>query len=136
MSSVGRFFAQVPSNNFVTLASGNAASADAIATSFPSATVQRVGSNFLLVNTLANLNTYVGTFIATGTSAGGSGKTVKDLGLDLVLGLQGGESKLLTFRLVQISLTNADFGNTAVGYVCVENRIPSDVTCAVIAARV
>lgn len=136
MSSIGRSIAQVPSNNFVTISTGNIVDASRIATQFPSANTQAVGSNFLLVDTLDNLETYVEAFISVGTAVGAVGKTVKDLGRDLIIGLQGGESKLITFRLVQLSTNNEDFGNSTVGYVCVENRIPGDVTCAVIVARV
>ena len=136
MSSIGRSIAQVPSNNFVTIVNGNIVPASAIAGEFPSAYTQAVGSNFLLVDTLAHLDTYVTAFLAEGSAVGAVGKTVKDLGLDLIIGLQGGESKLITFRLVQLSTDNEDFGNSTVGYVCVENRIPGDVTCAVIVARV
>jgi hypothetical protein len=137
MSSIGRSIAQVPSNNFVTiLASGNIVDASRIATQFSSANTQRVGSNFLLVDTIDNLESNVEAFISVGTSVGAVGKTVKDLGLDLIIGLQGGESKLITFRLVQVSTDNENFGNTAVGYVCVENKIPGTVTCNVLVARV
>jgi hypothetical protein len=138
MSSIGRSIAQVRSNNFVTITTGGtAAPASDIATVFPSATVQRVGTYFLLVDTLAHLTTYVQDFENNGTSLGGAvGRTVKDLGQDLIIGLQGGESKLITFRLVQISTSNENFGNTVVGYVCVENKIPSDVACVVRLARV
>jgi hypothetical protein len=140
MSSIGRSIAQVRSNNFVTITSGGAAvPASQIAIRFPSANVQRVGTYFLLVNNITNLTSYVEAFAgdASGVSLGGdNGITVKDLGQDLIIGLQGGESKLITFRLVQISTTNTDFGNTAVGYVCVENRIPDTVNCDVRLARV
>ena len=139
MSSIGRSIAQVRSNNFVTITSGGAAvPASQIAIRFPTANVQRVGTYFLLVDTIANLETYVEAFAndASGVSLVDNGRTIKDLGQDLIIGLQGGESKLITFRLVQVSGNNDDFGNTAVGYVCVENRIRDTVNCDVRLARV
>lgn len=85
------------------------------------ASYQSVGSVYL-VNTMANLAAFIGTADAAGSSLN-IGESLTDMGSQLSVGLQGGESKILTFRKVKRSnallAASGDDGNN--GYVVVEN---------------
>jgi len=83
-------------------------------------TYQSVGRVYL-VNTAANLVTIIGAIDAAGTSLA-IGESLTDMGAQFSVGLQGGESKIVTFRKVKRSngtLAQGDDGFA--GYVVVEN---------------
>ena len=85
------------------------------------ASYQSVGSVYL-VNTMANLAAFIGAADAAGSSLN-IGESLTDMGAQFSVGLQGGESKIITFRKVKRSnavlAASLDDGNH--GYVVTEN---------------
>jgi len=134
MSSVQATIAQRPTKKFVALAAGNAFTLAQVVAAFPAGSVQVVGSVYL-VNTQANYITFAAAVQALNGGAVTAlivGETLQDMGAQFSVGIQGGESKLLTFRKVKTGLgaTLARGGDGWDGYVVVENNVSRDGTGA------
>ena len=133
MSSVGRGYAQRQTNKMVNMSNTygyiNPLSyiLDALK-SLGNGTSIKVSDSQYLIDTSENLLNFISYIL---TYAGGSqmilGETVTDLGATLRIGLQGGESNMLVFRLVQRSNTTvARYGGGSIGYTIIENNISAD----------
>jgi hypothetical protein len=143
MSSVSRGYSQ-PITQSIAVVTADAWLHDLedIVTSFEPGSYVKTGSIYL-VDTRANLDSFINSV------KGGNGDGVhqridartslKDMGKDLIVGLQGGESKILTFRLIQVQNSNggADSGaDGIVGYVIAENKLFADDGLGVRIARI
>ena len=124
MSSVMRGFAEPVTKNFKVDATGvlfwsaatPALAKAALVASLNSANFTRVSESYLMFNTSANLAAAAVT-LTTGNATLTQYETLKDMGDQIYIGLQG-QSALLVFRLVERGLSQND---EKVGYVCVEN---------------
>ena len=130
MSSVQSAYAQVPTKKFVARTTGKAFRLAEIIASFPAGSVQQVGSVYLVDTAahLANFVNTVGALTTPGSIALVVGETLNDMGTQFSVGIQGSESKFLTFRKVKTSkgATIAGLGDGWDGYVVVENNIDRD----------
>lgn len=143
MSSISRGYSQ-PITQSLAVVTANAWIHDLedITTSFVAGSYVKTGSIYL-VDTRANLDTFINN-VKNGNGDGihqsiADRTTLKDMGKDLIVGLQGGESKILTFRLVQIQNSSGGGDSGAdglVGYVISENRLFNDDGLGVRIARV
>jgi len=125
MSSISRSFNQRLTNKLVTGSSGMPMlySAAELANAAIVGNAQVLGS-LVLVPTVSDLSGYIESL--TGVCMG-SREILLDLGATVTLGIQGGESSLIVFRLVQrTNTTVANQGRGATGYVVVDNNISKD----------
>ena len=147
MSSVLSGFAQPVTNNFKVDASGTimwsgetpTLARENLLNVLDASQYVQVSRSVVLFDTALNLaagatdlaNTGTGSVVLT------QYETLKDMGEQLYLGLQGDESALIAFRLVQrVNATPLDgVGNGAVGFVCVQNSL-NDGTLSVKVSRV
>jgi hypothetical protein len=125
MSSISRSFNQRLTNKLVTVPTGMPMlySAAELANAAIVGNAQVLGS-LVLVPTVSDLSGYIGAL--TGICID-SREILLDLGATVTLGIQGGESSLIVFRLVQrTNTTIANKGRGATGYVVVDNNISRD----------
>jgi hypothetical protein len=129
MSSVLRGFAQPVTQSFAASGSRNAwlHELDNIEGAFVPGSYTNVGSLYT-VDTVTNLNTFITNLY--NHSAGVAYEipleaSLKDMGKNLIVGLLGGDSTLVTFRLVQLENQGptAGYGGGAVGYTVVDNKL-------------
>jgi len=128
MSSVSRGYSQPITNSLAVVTSNTYwhDKANLEGNFVPGSAVQ-TGSIYL-VDTVSNLSTFI-VNVGSGGAAGNWGQvdvktTLKDMGKDFIVGLQGGESKLITFRLVQVADQSSTTGGSGpVGYIVSENKV-------------
>ena len=123
MSSISRNFSQRLTNKLIATGMPFLFTEADMANAAIAGNAQVLGS-VVLVPTLSDLSGYM-------TSLPGiciaSREILLDLGVTLHVGIQGVESDLLVFRLVQrTNVSVADRGTGAVGYVVVDNNIKGD----------
>ena len=133
MSSVSRGPAQVLTKQFVVIATGEAYTQAQIESELGSDYVQ-IGNVYLLSSaafTTAIAGGISGIATPTVITAGDS---LRDLGKDLYIGIIGGDSQLLQFRLVQpLNGTVANSGVNSAGlYVLVANKVKLGSTVATV----
>jgi len=128
MSSVSRGFAQPITNTFSTSTDNSAwiHSLEKIEESFVSGSYIKIGSLYL-VDTQANLDDFIDNVSSSGSGDYNrleGGETVIDFGKNLTVGLQGGDSKILTFRFVKRTKEVSEAPRS--GYIIVDNRSADD----------
>lgn len=127
MSSVQASFAQLPlSKRFVCTASTQIFTEAALVTALGGYATAL--GNVYSVDTATNFLVFTSTLKAEGTVAS-SGETLLDMGKEVHIGIAGDESNLLTLRRVQRTHGTVALGapsGSAVGYVCVENKLSMD----------
>jgi hypothetical protein len=126
MSSVQSAYAQRVTKKFTVTAAAKVFKLASIIAQMPAST-QNVGSVYLLP-TSAALVTFINGTHGLGDDhhlATVAGDSLEDMGAQVSVGLQGDESKYVTFRKVKVTTgsTIAKVGDGWVGYVVVENNL-------------
>ena len=127
MSSVMSAFAQPVTKNFKVDAAGvkmfsGATPSDAmtgVLSALTPANYVKLGSNQFLYDTVEHLLGETTDVTTDGSTTLTQYETLKDMGKQIHFGLQGDDSVLVVFRLVQRAST--DVSAAVVGYVCVQN---------------
>jgi len=124
MSSVSRGLAQRLTKQLVVLATGEAYTQAGIEGKLGTSYSQ-AGNTYLLSSAAFNTAIGVGGISTATPTAIAVGDSLIDLGKDLYVGILGGDSQLLHFRLVQpLDGTVADNGvDSAAVYVLVQNKV-------------